>query len=156
MGLFKSEDPEQRAARETTKRREREEQASRQEAESFKSSPLGQAVSAKVAGDGFFQVELEHSRISRNFMEFGMDYDAHGVSQKKHPTRADLLSEIEKVGWRLEHVNHVWVQKGAISRDKFLSSGQEVGVTGEVIGIYLFRATDAQVPAEMVARLPKG
>lgn len=51
----------------------------------------------------------------------------------------DLLGQIEQVGWRLEQASWVYVQTGQNSRDKFLASGQQVVVTGEVIGIFLFR-----------------
>lgn len=152
MALFKSSDAEREAER---LRRDAERQARerRKAAEQFRQSPLGQAVEAKLAGHGFFQLELEHSRISRNLFEFGLDYDAHGVSRRRGQVRTDLLSQVEDVGWRLTFVNHVWVQKGAVSRDKFLSSGQEVGVTGEVIGIYLFRATEQPPPEHLANQL---
>jgi hypothetical protein len=49
------------------------------------------------------------------------------------------LSAIEAEGWRLEHADYVFHETGSVSRDKLLSSGQTAAVTGEVVGIYIFR-----------------
>ncbi|MGZ5362696.1 MAG: hypothetical protein ACXWZR_00685 [Mycobacterium sp.] len=52
---------------------------------------------------------------------------------------ADLLGQIELAGWRLEHANWVYVQTGQNSRNNLIATGQQVVVTGEVLGIFLFR-----------------
>jgi hypothetical protein len=53
-----------------------------------------------------------------------------------------VLGRIELAGWRLEHANWVYVETGQNSRNKFLSTGQQVVTTGQVMGIYLFRRDD--------------
>jgi hypothetical protein len=63
-------------------------------------------------------------------------------STKKHEGAPDILGGIEEQVWRLVNSAWVYVQTGQNSRDKFAASGQQVVVTGEVIGIYLFRNTD--------------
>jgi len=50
-----------------------------------------------------------------------------------------ILDAIEEHGWHLEHVNYVFRMTEIVSRDKFLSSGQQEAVSGEVLAIYLFR-----------------
>jgi ribosomal protein S27E len=45
----------------------------------------------------------------------------------------------------LLHADWICIQTGQNSRDKFMASGQHVVVTGEVIGIYLFRRDDTRV-----------
>jgi hypothetical protein len=132
--MFESKD--EKEARRAARRDAREAEAARREAEkanaAFYASPLGQAVSAKEQGCGFFQVELSQEQVAERWPV------SAGIT---HP---DVLSQIEAVGWELEHVNHVWVQTGAVSRDHFLSSGQDIGVTGELVGIYLFRAVEEE------------
>jgi hypothetical protein len=54
-----------------------------------------------------------------------------------------VLEAIENEGWRLEHIGYVFQETGIVSRDKLLSSGQTGQVTGQIVGIYLFRAEDA-------------
>jgi hypothetical protein len=55
---------------------------------------------------------------------------------------AQVLGEIELIGWRLEHANWVFIQTGQTSRSKFLTTGQHTVTNGEVVGIYLFRRDD--------------
>lgn len=50
-----------------------------------------------------------------------------------------MLGQIEQVGWRLEQASWIFMETGQSSRDKFLASGQLTVVTGQVVGIYLFR-----------------
>jgi hypothetical protein len=52
------------------------------------------------------------------------------------------LRAIEAIGWRLEHVGHVFVVTSESSRDKFLRTGQQTAVSGDTIGIYLVRNVD--------------
>ena len=41
----------------------------------------------------------------------------------------------------LADVGYVFEQTGSVSRDKFASSGQTASVTGNIVGVYLFRRT---------------
>ena len=66
-----------------------------------------------------------------------------GVVETKTRVRSDqphVLEQIEAEGWHLEHIGYVFQETGAVSRDKLLSSGQVQQVTGQIIGIYLFRS----------------
>lgn len=60
-------------------------------------------------------------------------------TQRTESSARELLTAVEAGGWRLEHASYVWEQTGAISRDKFMSSGQVEEVTGQALGFYLFR-----------------
>lgn len=57
----------------------------------------------------------------------------------KDSQHASILDTIEAEGWLLEHAGYVYRVTRSISRDKFLSSGQQEAVEGEIIGIYIFR-----------------
>jgi hypothetical protein len=58
-------------------------------------------------------------------------------------THAGTLAAIEAVGWKLEHVGYVFMITGESSRDKFLATGERTAVSGQTIGIYLFRRADS-------------
>ena len=47
------------------------------------------------------------------------------------------------MGWELVNGDFVFVQEGQQSRDKFMSSGQNVAVKGKVLGNYLFKRCEA-------------
>ncbi|WP_396908253.1 hypothetical protein [Mycolicibacterium sp.] len=105
-------------------------------------SPQGKAIQAFERGDEFLQMEIPHSSVT-GFANAAFNTTTKGTIHRRL-TRTDLLGQIEEAGWRLEHADWVYVQTGQNSRDKFLASGQHVVVTGEVIGIYLFRRDDTR------------
>ena len=115
--------------------------ANRAEGE-YWASPQGTAVQAFERGDEFLQMEIPHSSVT-GFANAAFNSTTKGKIRRQL-TRTDLLGQIEETGWRLEHADWVYVQTGQNSRDKFLASGQHVVVTGEVIGIYLFRRDDTR------------
>jgi hypothetical protein len=49
------------------------------------------------------------------------------------------LAAIEDIGWRLVHVGYVFVVTGESSHERVFSSGDNIAVSGQTIGIYLFR-----------------
>ena len=108
------------------------------EAKRFAESPVGLATAAKEAGQGFFEIQLK-VEVSSRAVAFGTADFAAGGGRKSF---AGTLSEIEAVGWKLEHVGYVFVVTGESSRDKLLSSGQATAVSGKTMGIYLFRNGD--------------
>lgn len=100
-------------------------------------SPVGMATSAKESGNGFFEIELEIGSSKRNVSFGSSDFGKH-----KKSDFTGLLSQIEGVGWRLEHVGYYFMITGETSRDKFLASGQNTAVNGKTMGVYLFRNSD--------------
>jgi hypothetical protein len=106
--------------------------------EKFWASPYGQARSAKLAGDRYFQVEMPLDSTRHRPMAIG----DISVRAQRHSGQGSILTAIEREGWKLMQAGFVFKETGQISRDKFLSSGQQVNTTGETWGIYLFHATD--------------
>ena len=49
-----------------------------------------------------------------------------------------IVDAIEAAGWVLDYVGHTFVQTAQIAPDE-LAPGQQVGVAGKVVGVYLFR-----------------
>lgn len=131
---------EQKAAE--TRARAQLEEADRvkDEQDAFWASPIGQAVTAKQQEQGFFEVQLKVGTSQRDSTVWGgNDLAPAEVSTQSH---AGLLAAIEGVGWRLEHVGHVFVVPGQSSHDTFMLTGQQTAVSGETMGIYLFRNSD--------------
>src|SRR5438552_10673281 len=51
----------------------------------------------------------------------------------------DVLNAVCREGWELINGSFVFVEQGQESRDKFMSSGQNVAIKGTTVGYYLFR-----------------
>lgn len=131
MGIF-SRDPDQEARRAQRQAAE----ARRAAAEAFKASPAGRARAARRAGRQIFQVDLPLSttqgRVVPMFAAFATTSEAIDGGS--------VIEAIEREGWRLENVGYIYRITGSVSRDKFMASGQQEAVHGEIVGIYLFRA----------------
>ncbi|MBT2473068.1 hypothetical protein J7E68_00330 [Microbacterium sp. ISL-103] len=50
-----------------------------------------------------------------------------------------FLSEVERIGWRLEHTGYTFVESGATTSARMLSSGTGVVNHGHVAGYFTFR-----------------
>lgn len=140
MGLFGSDEDK---ARKEVERVERERAlADQQRAQSeararqkWAASPLGQATTAKQAGQAFFEVQVEVGRAEGQAMWGTRNY----ASSEQITSSAELLGEIERLGWRLEHAGYVFRMTGQSSTERMFVSGEESAVSGVTLGIYLFR-----------------
>jgi len=133
MGLF-SKTPEELAAKAA---RDAQATAAREEA-AFRASPAGQALTARERGDRLFQIDLALSTSRALIVPMFGAY-----ATKKDHAQVTTLEAIERQGWRLENVGYVFRVLGTESRDKFLASGQQEAVSGEIVGVYLFRVVEA-------------
>jgi len=134
MGIFDKSEAEKDQARESKNRQQEEKEAARRRKE-WLSTPIGQAASAHENGAGFFEIEIELGASNRD-VSFGTSDQG---KYKRNSVHTGILSEIESVGWRLEHAAYYFMTTGESSRDKFLASGQFVAVKGKTMGVYLFR-----------------
>jgi hypothetical protein len=105
--------------------------------ERYLASPVGQADVARQRGDRFFQVSLVESQVKGKASEWAY---ADVTTTTRVGGTTDVLGQIEDLGWRLEHVGYVFVETGAMDRNKSFSSGTVTRTDGYVQGIYLFRA----------------
>jgi hypothetical protein len=97
-------------------------------------SPFSDAARARMRGDRFFQVELDHDTIA------SYASSSNGGQRARRSSGAtDLLGQIEDIGWSLEHVTW-WPTPGP--------SGQVL-----MRGVYLFRAA-GEVDVEAAAVEP--
>ena len=130
MGFFKS-TPEEKAEKE----RKKLEEENRKKEAAFAKSPAGQARAAKKAGMKLFQIDIPLSKtIASTFAMVGAFADSTKIEDY-----SDTIQAIEDEGWHLEHVGYIYRITGSESRDKFLASGQQEAVSGEIVGIYIFR-----------------
>jgi hypothetical protein len=112
----------------------------------FLRSPVGRASAASAEGAGFFHVELEMSEVGRSNLDLLAGYSGAPGVERKRAGHGGVLAQIEDVGWRLEHVGYVYVETGQVSRDKLLSSGQQVATLGKTVGHFLFRRAELAAP----------
>ena len=129
-------DSEKKAQKQAAKEEQLAAEQAEKERQEFLASPVGQARTAHEAGDIFFQFAAPISETKRTAMALlGGSKDM----RKSESSHGDVLGGIEKEGWQLEDVGYVFEQTGSVSRDKFASSGQTASVTGNIVGVYLFR-----------------
>jgi len=100
--------------------------------DSLGTSPISDAARARMRGDRFFQVELDHDTIA----SYASSSSNGGQRARRSNGPTDLLGQIEDIGWSLEHVTW-WPTPGT---------------AGQVLmrGVYLFRAA-GEVDAEAAA-----
>jgi hypothetical protein len=129
VGFLKKSDEERGAAEQAreAKRAERERQA-------FLASPIGQARTAYEEGDRVFQANFE---VMSQTAEIVAMMGSFNTSKANNPTA--VLNGIVKEGWELINGSFAFVTEGEQSRDKFMSSGQNVAIKGKMMGYYLFR-----------------
>lgn len=109
--------------------------------EEFRQSPLGQARAAREAGNRFFELVLPVSETSKAwFGDPGM-LGAPTATRTIQKQQGHVIEVVESEGWKLEHVGYVFQPTGTMSRDRLLASGQVESIMGQIVGIYLFRAT---------------
>jgi hypothetical protein len=121
------------------KQLEQQQRSQEQAAQAWWASPVGVATAAKQNCDAFFQIEIAHETLRARNAFFARPELT--PTSNRHPGSTDMLGQIEAIGWRLEHVNFVWIQTGEQSRDRGLGfQGSTTSISGRVVGIYLFRA----------------
>jgi hypothetical protein len=98
-------------------------------------SPVGRAEAAKERGDAFIQIEIAGVEV-----DGASSFGSSNSTMKRIEGTTKVLGEIEAVGWRLEHAGWVFVETGATTSDRIMSTGQGTATKGQIVGIYLFRA----------------
>lgn len=121
MALFKSQDEKEAASKAAEER-------------AFWESPVGQARLAHERGDEIFQLAMPLRGQKAVIAPM-----IGGLSTATEKDWSAELNEVFREGWDLINGSVVYVQTGQESRDKFMASGQNVAISGQVIGYYLFR-----------------
>jgi hypothetical protein len=131
----------ERAAEEQAAQQRAAAAAKEQAEREYAASPVGRAEAALARGDRFFQIQLPVSTLSGDRSWFGSsDNSVQSAVADRTDGKPDVLTQIEDVGWNLEHAGYVFVETGATSSTRMFSSGEGTVTEGSVQGIYLFRA----------------
>lgn len=115
--------------------RERQAQREQKKTEAAIEPILENARQVKEQRLSLLQVELDSVTMSRPLIAGSKSTVVEGTS--------DILSEIEEIGWRLEHMSSVYVtHAGAYgsAHDVKTATGKLVG--GKIVSVYVFRNTD--------------
>jgi hypothetical protein len=140
VALIQKKTPEQRALKAAAKEQEQHAAEVRREADqlqkvrkAFLASPAGQAQTAFDRGDQVFQYAIDV--MSQEAIIVAM---TGSTTSKKTTDPTEVLNSVCNEGWRLVNGSFVFVEQGQQSRDKFMSSGQNVAIKGTTVGYYLF------------------
>ena len=144
--MFKKATPEEQAAKDAAKavaRAEKERQAAarraEQERQAFLRTPVGQARTAFERGDQLFQ--FAHDVESQAAVIVSM---IGSGTTRTSSDPSEILNAVAREGWELVNASFVFREQGQQSRDKFMSSGQNVAIKGTTVGYYVFRRAAAR------------
>ncbi|GHA73779.1 hypothetical protein ACIQRS_01750 [Streptomyces termitum] len=145
MAFISKKTPEQQAQATAEKERKRQEAAERQRAEqaerdrkAFLSTPVGRARQCFEQGDLVYQCSIDV--MSQQAVIVAM---VGSTTLKQTTDPVAVLNAVCREGWELVNGSFVFVEQGQQSRDKFMTSGQNVAVKGETVGYYLFKRREA-------------
>jgi hypothetical protein len=145
MPLLGRKSEEEKAADAARKEQERQAADERKRVEAiekarqeFFGTPAGRARLAYEAGDHVFQYAIDV--MSQQAIIVSM---VGSKTSKKTTDPVVILNSVCHEGWELINGSFVFVEEGQQSRDKFMSSGQNVAIKGTTVGYYLFRRCEA-------------
>jgi hypothetical protein len=143
--LVQKKTPEQRAAEAAAKAEREREADARREAQrreklrqAFFASPAGQARAAFETGNQVFQYSIDVMNQAAIIVAM-----VGSTTAKKTNDPTIVLNAVCAEGWELVNGSFVFVEEGQQSRDKFMSSGQNVAIKGATVGYYLFKRCEA-------------
>jgi hypothetical protein len=150
VALLKREAPEEVAGKEQRKREQAAAKDEEKRAKAFDlawnafwESPAGRARLAYRAGDRVFQYSIDVMNQQAIVVKLSGSTTS---SRTGDPTA--ILNSVCREGWEIVSADFPFVMTGQQSRDKFLSSGQNVAIGGTVFGYYVFKRCDANQVSE--------
>jgi hypothetical protein len=145
MAVLKKKTPEEKAARAALKEQEFREAGDRlraaqieEERRAFFRTPAGEARLAFERGDQVFQYSIDV--MNQQAIIVAM---VGSTTAQKTKDPVAILNSVCHEGWELVNGSFVFVEQGQQSRDKFMSSGQNVAIKGATVGYYLFKRCEA-------------
>jgi hypothetical protein len=146
--------PEEKAARDTEKQAERARNDANKQSEkeakaraklrdAFFKSPTGEARAAFEAGAHVFQYEASVKSMTAVVKPIGFGSSAIGKLSAIGRGPVATLNSVCDEGRELINGSFVFVETGQVSRNKALSTGQQVATSGSVVGCYLFKRNES-------------
>ncbi|MHC9046320.1 hypothetical protein ACYX8G_17175 [Microbacterium saperdae] len=96
---------------------------------------LDLARDAQARGDALLHLQLDVSLLEGQTSSWGSSANAVSSSD----TVGSFLSEVEGMGWRLEHTGYAFAETGATSSPRALSNTTGTVTRGQVVGYFTFR-----------------
>ncbi|MFK0242974.1 MULTISPECIES: hypothetical protein [unclassified Microbacterium] len=96
---------------------------------------LGAAREAHTRGDPLLHLHVEVSRLIGAPSSWGSAANDY----LQNESIGYFLGQVERVGWRLEHTGYAFVESGATTSERVLSTGAGVVNHGAVSGYFTFR-----------------
>ncbi|MGW8482421.1 hypothetical protein ACWGJP_04740 [Microbacterium sp. NPDC055903] len=93
------------------------------------------ATEAHARGDVLLHLQLDVSLLTGESSSWG----SAGNVMTTDTSVGYFLTEIEKVGWRLEHTGYTFVESGATTSARIFGTGEGVVNHGAVAGYFTFR-----------------
>jgi hypothetical protein len=144
--------PEQQAAEAAAKEAEQAEALARRTAEAAEAKVRKDAAQREKQRKAFFESPAGQARLAfeRDDVVFQSSFDVMNQSaiivsmigsDTKQSTSdpAYVLNRICREGWDLVTGSFVFIEQEQESRDKFMSTGQNVAIKGKTVGYYLFK-----------------
>lgn len=97
---------------------------------------LQHALDARRRGDSVLHLQFDIAQLTGAASSWGSA--ENGVVRDE--SVGWFLSEVEKLGWRLEHTGYVFIESGATTSNRVFSTGTGVVNHGGVEGMFAFRA----------------
>lgn len=144
MALISKKTPEQQA--QAVAEKERKQQAAEEkrradqlerERQAFMSTPVGQARQSFERGDLVYQCSIGVMSQQAIIIKMVGSTTAQSTNDP-----VVVLNAVCQEGWELVNGSFVFVEQEQLSRDKFMSSGQNVAIKGQTVGYYLFKRSD--------------
>jgi hypothetical protein len=139
--LLKKKTPEEIAAKAAADEQRKRESAERKRLaqiekakKAFFATPAGKARRSFESGDHVFQYSLDV--MNQEAIIVAM---MGSTTSKKEADPSAVLNSVCAEGWELVTGSFVFVEQGHQSRDKFMSSGQNIAIKGRTVGYYLFK-----------------
>jgi hypothetical protein len=108
--------------------------------EEWLQTPPGRARTAYARGDRVFQYDLDVLNQQPIIVPM-----VGSTTTQRITDASSVLNAVCNEGWDLVNGSFVFVEQGSQSRDKFMSSDQNVAVKGTTVGYYLFRRCEENV-----------
>ena len=96
------------------------------------------ARTGRERGDLLLHIQVEISRLTGEASSWGSADNAFASDE----SIGYFLSEVERVGWRLEHTGYAFVESGATTSSRIFGTGEGVVNHGFTSGYFTFRRVD--------------
>lgn len=104
----------------------------------FDQTPIGKARIAHKSGRKYFQITMDIEEVGRNLLNI-MAHEMKTRTKDLGNDVSSVLTLIDDEGWELVSSGFVFRQTRQDSRDKLIVSGQQVAISGQTVGVYVFR-----------------